>query len=80
MNVNPIHLRKPLVLLGMIGLLTGLWAGVARIGWAWPLPRPDFVLLHGPLMVAGFLGTVIGLERAVALVDLFEAAAPPRRT
>ena len=31
---------------------------------------------HGPLMVAGFLGTVIGLERAVALGRLWAYAAP----
>ena len=28
---------------------------------------PALVAFHGPLMVGGFLGTVIGLERAVAL-------------
>ncbi len=50
-----------------ISLLTGLWSGLARMGWLLPLPREQFVLLHGPLMVVGFLGTLIGLERAVAL-------------
>ena len=28
---------------------------------------PNLLILHGPLMVSGFLGTLIGLERAVAL-------------
>jgi hypothetical protein len=37
------------------------------MGWALPSPHDQFVLLHGPLMVVGFLGTLIGLERAVAL-------------
>jgi hypothetical protein len=37
------------------------------MGWLLPLPNEQFVLVHGPLMVVGFLGTLIGLERAVAL-------------
>jgi len=50
-----------------VSLLTGLWAGMVRLGWPLPLPYEQFVLVHGPLMVVGFLGTLIGLERAVAL-------------
>jgi len=37
------------------------------MGWLIPLPNEQFVMIHGPLMVVGFLGTLIGLERAVAL-------------
>jgi hypothetical protein len=37
------------------------------MGWLLPIPNGHFVLVHGPLMVVGFLGTLIGLERAVAL-------------
>ena len=59
--------RLPLLAMGMIALLTGLWAGLLRLGWDLPLLRPTFPALHGPLMVSGFLGTLIGLERAVAL-------------
>ncbi len=33
-------------------------------------------MAHGPLMVGGFLGTVIGLERAVALGKPWPYAAP----
>jgi hypothetical protein len=51
----------------MIGLLTGIWGGLARLGWTSPAPPAALVAAHGPLMVSGFLGTVIGLERAVAL-------------
>jgi hypothetical protein len=64
---RPAFGRAPFVILAMIGLLTALWAGLLRVGWAFPTPRVDLVLLHGTLMVGGFLGTVIGLERAVAL-------------
>ena len=31
------------------------------------MPSVQFIVVHGPLMVIGFLGTLIGLERAVAL-------------
>jgi hypothetical protein len=37
------------------------------MGWFLPVPNSHFLLVHGPLMVVGFLGTLIGLERAVAL-------------
>jgi len=61
--------RGRFVLIGLAGisLLTGLWSGLARMGWLLPLPNEQFVMVHGPLMVVGFLGTLIGLERAVAL-------------
>lgn len=51
----------------MLALLAGMWSGLTRLGFALPVPRPTFALAHGPLMVAAFLGTLIGLERAVAL-------------
>jgi hypothetical protein len=47
-------------------LLSSLWAGLLRLGWALPTGG-NLALLHGPLFVCGMLGTVIGLERAVAL-------------
>lgn len=59
--------RRPLLALGMLALVSGVWGGLLRLGWAWPTPSATLVGAHGPLMVAGFLGTVIGLERAVAL-------------
>lgn len=51
----------------MVALLGGLWAGLIRIGWPLPVLQPALPLAHGPLMVSGFLGTLISLERAVAL-------------
>lgn len=51
---------------GLLGLVLGLWGGLARLGW--PVGGvPDLAAAHGPLMVAGFLGTVVSVERAVAL-------------
>ena len=57
--------RLALLALAAGSLLTGLWAGLVRIGWA--LPGAGLAPNHGPLLVAGVLGVVIGLERAVAL-------------
>lgn len=59
--------RIPLFVLGAIGLLAGIFAGEARIGWPMPAAAADLAFVHGPLMVCAFFGTVIGLERAVAL-------------
>lgn len=59
--------RYPLLALGIITLLAAMWAGMLRIGLALPPLSPTLAGGHGPLMVAGFLGTVVGLERAVAL-------------
>lgn len=59
--------RVPLLALGMMCLGMALWAGLARLGWSVPLPRSGWMLAHGPLMICGFLGTLIGLERGAAL-------------
>jgi len=59
--------RLPLLILGFVSLASGILAGLARMGWPVPSQATQLALLHGPLMVCGFLGTVIGLERAVAL-------------
>lgn len=59
--------RLPLLALGGAALLAGMWAGLLRLGWALPTVRAGLPADHGPLMVSGFLGTLISLERAVAL-------------
>jgi len=59
--------RLPLLALAFICLILGTWAGLFRIGFRLPMPRRDLDLVHGPLMVSGFLATLIALERAVAL-------------
>ncbi|MFI4980946.1 MAG: hypothetical protein ACHQIO_11395 [Nevskiales bacterium] len=62
--------------LGAASLLFGLLAGLDRLGWGLPVPSPDIVLLHGPLMAAGFFGTLIAFERAVAMRSAWTYAAP----
>jgi hypothetical protein len=53
--------------LGGLALVFGLWGGLSRLGWNFPVIIANLSPLHGPLMVSGFLGTLIGLERAIAL-------------
>lgn len=60
-------IRFPLIAMGMVALLAAMWAGLVRLGWGWPPLQPALPIAHGPLMISGFLGTVIGVERAVAL-------------
>jgi len=68
--------RFLIIFIAGLSLLTGLWAGLARLGWPLPLPQEQFILAHGPLMVVGFLGTLIGLERAVALARAWPYGIP----
>ncbi len=70
--------RWPLLALGMLSLLCGVWGGLVRLPLNLPLPtsNANWITFHGPLMVCGFLGTVIGLERAVGLRSLWTYAAP----
>jgi hypothetical protein len=59
-----------LMLLALLALLAALWAGLVRIGWAFAPLGANWVANHAPLMISGFLGTLISLERAVALAAL----------
>ncbi|MGH1571702.1 hypothetical protein ACRAWG_14760 [Methylobacterium sp. P31] len=47
-------------------LVAGLGAGLARLGWDMP-QGAALAALHGPLLICGVFGTLISLERAVAL-------------
>ena len=65
-----------LVLPAVTALVCGVLSGLARLG----LPMPDTITrligVHGALMVGGFFGTVIALERAVALGNRWPYVAP----
>ena len=52
---------------GGIALLTGLDAALLLLGLPAPLTFERLPVVHGPLLVFGFIGTVIALERAVAI-------------
>jgi len=64
--MRPLH-RIPLLILGFVGLFVGAGAGLSRLGWNVPAVAAAASALHGPLMICGFFGVVISLERAVAI-------------
>ncbi len=68
--------RLPLLFFGMLSLLGGVLAGLARLGWDVPAPAALAAGVHGPLMIAAFFGTVISLERAVAIGHGWAYSAP----
>jgi hypothetical protein len=68
--------RAPLLGMAMATLLAALWAGLIRLGWPLPAWQPSLAVIHGPLMIGGFLGTLISLERAVALGQPWMFTAP----
>lgn len=65
MSGRPRLERAPLLALAFVSLLLALAGGLARLGVAVPAPA-SAVAWHGPLLLAGFLGTLIGVERAAA--------------
>lgn len=71
----PATFRVPLLFLGMLALLSGVLGGLVRLGW--PAPAPAAAAgWHGALMISAFFGTVISLERAVALGRTWTYLAP----
>jgi hypothetical protein len=67
--------RAPLLLLGFIALVAGTAGGLVRLGLPVPAPAGG-IAWHGVLFVAAFFGTLISLERAVALGRMWAYAAP----
>jgi hypothetical protein len=57
----------PILLVVMGAMIVGLLAGLARIGYTMPAVVMERAALHGPILAAGVLGTLIALERAVAI-------------
>ena len=68
--------RLPLLVFGFVALALGLGAGLARLGVTVPPVAAGAAALHGPLMICGFFGVVIALERAVAIGRLWAYGAP----
>ncbi len=68
--------RALFLAIAVFGLATGLWAGLLRVGWQLPQPHPEFPGAHGPLMVCGFLGVLVILERAAAIGAAWALAGP----
>ncbi|MBI3704362.1 MAG: hypothetical protein HY244_11095 [Rhizobiales bacterium] len=60
---------------GAGAFLVGMWVGLARLGLTLP-GSGELAEFHGALMIGGFLGTVISLERAVAIGRWWAYSAP----
>ncbi|MGE0873792.1 MAG: hypothetical protein AB7O31_03865 [Burkholderiales bacterium] len=71
----PPSARVPLLVLGVIALASGIAGGLVRLGISAPAPTAG-IAWHGALMASAFFGTLISLERAVALGRLWAYAAP----
>lgn len=59
-----------------VGLLFGLYTGLIRLGLSTPQAFELGPIAHGPLMINGFLATLIALERGAALEKLWTYIAP----
>ncbi len=75
-TLPPARARIPLVAVGIFALLAAMWGGLLRLGWNFPPLAPVLTSIHGPLIVSGFLGTLISMERAVALRVRWAFASP----
>jgi hypothetical protein len=65
-----------LLALAGASLFAGAWSGLVRIGLPLHVPNPETIAGHGGIMVGGMLGTLIALERAVALDRRWAFTAP----
>jgi hypothetical protein len=68
--------RLPLLVLGMLSLVGGVLGGLARLGVAVPDIAAAQAAGHSALMIGAFFGTVISLERAVAIGRSWAYTAP----
>ena len=73
---QPVWPRLVVLALAGLSILSGLSAGLLRLGVWSPWNTAGLADNHGPLMVLGFVSTAIGLERAVALRRLWAGLAP----
>jgi hypothetical protein len=69
-------LRVLIVACVLVALFAALWAALVRVGWKMPALPVPLAGQHGALMISAFLGTLISLERAVALQKKWAYAAP----
>ena len=72
----PVPTRVALMLPAGLTLLAGLDAGLVLLGVPAPVRTDRLPEVHGMLLVLGFVGTLIALERAVALRRAWGVLAP----
>jgi hypothetical protein len=80
-RISPVGARAAFMLVVAVLLIGGIVGGLLRAGVPVPVPAASAwpgqaVLAHAFLMICGFLGTVIGIERAVAAKARAAFAAP----
>ena len=68
-------LRAILLVTAIAAMAVGIYGGLVRIG-AIPDFGPELALSHGPIMLCGLFGTLISLERAVAMGRSWTYTAP----
>lgn len=68
--------RLALLAAGGLSLVGGLYAALLLLGVSVPVGPGRLDAVHGPVMVFGFLGTLVALERAVALGTRWALLAP----
>jgi hypothetical protein len=61
--------RLPFLILAFVSLVVGIIAGLGRIGWT-QIGFPSMIH-HGGIMIGGFLGTLISLEKIIPLKKKF---------
>ena len=57
----------PIAAMAVVALVAAVWGGLGRMGLVTMAPPAELAMSHGALIANGFFGTVISLERAVAL-------------
>lgn len=75
-RTRPVPLRAALLAPAALALLAGLDAALLLLGLPAPVQAERLPEVHGVLMVLGFLGTLVALERAVAAGTRTAYAAP----
>ncbi|MBI4924188.1 MAG: hypothetical protein HY834_20830 [Devosia nanyangense] len=68
-------MRRAILAGAVLAMAAGIWGGLIRLGLPLGL-GPDLAVSHGPVMVCGLFGTLISLERAVALGRRWAFLAP----
>src|SRR5699024_11360602 len=86
MNNPPISLAAPrvqrarwtpvLMACAAVIVLAALWSGLVHLGLELPQVTESLHDGHGPMMILGFLGTLITMERAVALGERWAFLGP----
>lgn len=73
---STVQFRLLVALPAVASLAAGLLSGLARMGLPMPTVFTNLSGVHGALMIGGFFGTVIGLERAIAAGGAWAFSAP----